>query len=349
MVIATSGDLGDSCITLGIISQLHGGPHKFLLQTCQQTKMRTLPDVERWLAMLKPLAEAQPYIEECRIRTPQDHVDWDSGGFRGSGLHSRSASLFEAQLAHFVHVLGYGRVITPLVKWLHVEPSEETRGRVVISRSGRYRNGAFQWKPIVEHYGDLLMFVGLPHEHQEFCGMFGMVEYRGVSDCLEMSELIAGSELFIGNQSSPMTIAEGLKHPTIQETSTDPADCIYYRENAQWVDNGKCTLPDIGGRGAREIRPASHGTTKIVTHTTPPGDWQLPGLPSQSVFFGLVNLCKVNKIKPPNGFSIEDWIKHENSMRVPEFFFQDPTARNCEMARMNAGYKARSAREMMGL
>lgn len=342
---------------LGVIAQIHHGPHKLLLQQSHLTKMRTAADLVQWLAFFKPLADSQPYIEEIRVKTPQDRVDWNSGGFRGSGLHSRSASLFEAQLSHLVHVHGFGRQITPLAKWLEVETSKESRGRIICARSGRYRNGSFPWRKIVQHYGDRLLFIGLKHEHQDFCGEFGMVEHRPTADLLEIAQLIAGSELFIGNQSCPMAVAEGLKHPTIQETSTDPADCIYYRENAQWVDNGAVTLPDIGESGVLRLYPEEYQLGEIAIHTTPPGMWQLQvddhhALPPCGTFGQLVKLCEINGVRSPNGQSIEDWIKHQNAMRVPEFFFGETIAmqtRNSEAARRNAGYPARSMREMAGL
>lgn len=350
-VIASCGDCGDSVVTLALAAQMPGGPHKFLFYPSQTTKMKTQTDVIRWVNLVKPLAESQDYIQECRTKVAGDHIDWDSGGFRGTGLHSRSASLFEAQLSHFVHVLSYGRAMTAQMPWLHVDPSPVSRGRIVCARSGRYRNGSFPWKQIVQHYGDRLLFVGLKHEHAEFCSHWGMVEYKPVNDLLEMAQVIAGSELFIGNQSSPMAVAEGLKHPTIQETSTDPADCIYFRENAQWVDNGACTLPDIGGSGALEIRPQVYDITDIQTHTTPPGQWQVDGLPPFGVFGDLVAVCKLNKIGPDNG-SLEAWIKAQNALRVPDYFFGETIhmhTKNSEAARKNAGYKSRTPKEMMGL
>lgn len=356
MVVSCDGDVGDSVILTGVMAQIHGGPHKLLLKTSSGTKMKTMQDVSRWLNFVKSLFETQDFIEECRSLTPNDHVDWASGGFRGSGLHSRSASLFEAQLSHLVHVKGFGRKITPLLKWLTVEPSLESKSRIICARSGRYRNGSFPWREIVQHYGDLLLFIGLRHEYQDFCGEFGMVEYRQTQTALEIAQLIAGSELFIGNQSSPMAIAEGLKHRTIQETSTDPADCIYFRENAQWVDNGDVILPAIGGRESIHLRPKGFALTGIMTHTTPPGMWQIevnPGSPPLTfgVFGDLVKVCKLNKIGPENG-QLEEWIKAQNAMRVPEFFFGEAIqqqTKNSEAARLNAGYGGRTMRQMIGL
>src|SRR5688572_1176670 len=106
--IATEGDIGDSLVLLGIIAQLPGGPHKLYLRQSRVTKMRTPQDVNRWCGMLKPLAESQPYIDECRPLLPSDNLDWNSGEFRGSGLHSRSANLFTAQLSHLIHTKNIG-------------------------------------------------------------------------------------------------------------------------------------------------------------------------------------------------------------------------------------------------
>lgn len=286
---------------------------------------------------------------------PSDTIDWNSGEFRGAGLHSSSDNLFNVHLAHLKQSKGLGHGISPNKKWLFVDPSKESNGRIVCARSERYRNGSFPWSRIVKHYGERLLFVGLQHEHAEFCSSFGGVQWKPVTNFLEMAQVIAGSELFIGNQSSPMTIAEGLKHPTIQETSTDPADCIYFRDNAQWVDNGGCTLPDIGGSGVLEIAAKTFQVDGIVTHTTPPGQWQVevePGKPPivLGVFSDLMNVCKLNGIGPKD--SLANWIKVQNAIRVPEFFFGDAIyqfTKNSEGARRNAGYPARSSKQMLGL
>lgn len=353
MVVTSTGDAGDSVVTLGLLNQIPDGPHKFLLRPSHITKMKTDAAVRAWLHMLKPLAESQTYIEECRTWQPSDHVDWASEGFRGSGLHSKSASLFQAQLSHLVHTKSIGQTINQNLKWLDVEPSAETRGRIICARSGRYRNGSFPWKRIVSHYGDRLLFIGLKHEHAEFCSHWGFVEYRQVDNLLEMAQLIAGSELFIGNQSCPMAVTEGLKHPTIQETSTDPADCIYFRDNAQWVDNGACVLPDIAGSGSIEISPQAYSITDILTHTTPPGQWRVDEMKDAAfgVFDDLVKACEINGIGPKNG-SLREWIKTQNAMRVPDFFFGETIhmhTKNSEAARKAAGYPARTAKQMMGM
>lgn len=260
-ICSHGGDLGDSVVTLQILSQLHDGPHSLHLTQSRVTRMKTPADVIRWHQLLAPLALAQPYISECRPKPPgSGKVFWASEGFRHSGLHPKHCSLFAAQLSHLIHVkdpidhLAYTG-ITSSLKWLTVPILlSADPNRIVIARSDRYQNDVFPWKRIVDHYGSKLMFVGLHEEHVKFQHAFGKVEHRPVENLYDLAQLISGSALFIGNQSMPMTIAEGLKHPTIQETSLVTPDCIYYRPNAQWVDNGKCVLPAVGDSPALEIQ-----------------------------------------------------------------------------------------------
>jgi hypothetical protein len=105
-------------------------------------------------------------------------------------------------------------------------------------------------------------------------------------------------------------------------------------------------LPDL------KIEPTCYVPTNISTHTTPPGQWQVAGLPPSGTFEQAVQMCRINNVKPPNGMPLEEWIKSQNALRVPEFFFGDViymNTKNPETARRNAGLPARTPREMMGL
>jgi hypothetical protein len=156
--------------------------------------------------------------------------------------------------------------------------------------------------------------------------------------------LIAGSELFIGNQSCANAVAEGLKHPLIQETSTIHPDCIYVRPEAQHVDTGACVLPDIAGSGVRQVQARAKVSCNIITHTTPPDGWQFRGLQAP-IWQMLVSQVKANW---PD--VTEDEIKQANLERVPEFFVGDflyQRYNRVEKARTTAGYAQRSYREML--
>lgn len=349
MICSSEGDVGDSLILAGILAGIPNGPHDLILKRSNVTKMRTPADVAKWHSLVTPLFESQPYINACRIAQNGENADWDSGDFRGSGLHSRSASLFYAQISHLRRYKNLGHDITPLAPWFTVEPAKESEGRVIVARSGRYRNGAFPWQKVVDFYGDKLLFVGLQHEWSEFCGHWGMVERKEVKDFLELAQLIKGSLLFIGNQSSPMAVCEGLKHPSIQETSTDPADCIYKRDNAQYCYNGEVTLPGFDKEdlhvSAVRITPARPSTL-----TCPPGQWQYGPYKS----YAIADVTKMVRQSDPSEDTpdLEDRIAQANVMRCPDFFLnldQISGYKRVEQARINAGYPPRDFKSIIGM
>jgi hypothetical protein len=90
-----------------------------------------------------------------------------------------------------------------------------------------------------------MVFLGLPHEHAQFVQTFGKVRYLPTKDLLQMASLIAGSSLFIGNQSVHCWIAMALGHPLIQESWPQQQDSMVARDNAMFViDNGELDIPE---------------------------------------------------------------------------------------------------------
>lgn len=269
---SSSGDLGDIVVAL-CVAKHAAAKSTLLLRDDGRTK-----GICRREHIIAPLVKSQTYIEDCRAFKAGDHVDWPSEGFR-AGYHSRVGTL---QSAHARHALAT-KVIETLPDqtqpWLTVPEGPMTKkaeGRVVINRSPRYNNGFFPWTEIVEHYGDLLLFVGLPEEHRAFCDAHGTVPYLSTRDMLEVGQAIAGSSLFIGNQSSAMTIAEGLKHPRIQEVSLHVPDCVYPKaHNAQYVATKYAELPAIGDRPAATIGHPSHRIPipSLSMREVPRGGW----------------------------------------------------------------------------
>lgn len=66
------------------------------------------------------------------------------------------------------------------------------------------------------------IFVGLPDEYEEFKKLTGwQLEYYPTKNMLELAEVIAGAEQFIGNQSVALSIAQGLRVPYYYETRRD--------------------------------------------------------------------------------------------------------------------------------
>jgi hypothetical protein len=273
MIVSTEGDMGDAVLLLGIMSKIPDGPHSLLLQSSATTKMHKGERFDSFVEAFSPLAKSQPYINECRPVEPGDVIDWKSAEFRK--VPYRGLTLLGAHLSNYNETMRQSLVVSGCDQWLHgIKKSKETKDVIVINRTGRYRNWTFPWMTVVRKYKHRLMFVGLEHEWKEFCGHFGYVEFRRTSNLLEVAELIAGSLLFIGNQSCANAIAEGLKHPMIQETDLEHPDCIFKRSNAQHVPKGHCVLPGFDGDEDEETEALKISTVDIDTSTVPPGGWQ---------------------------------------------------------------------------
>jgi hypothetical protein len=107
---------------------------------------------------------------------------------------------------------------------------------VVINRTARYHNVGFPWKKVAERFRDQSVFVGTEEEHREFVRECGWrLPHHKTRNFLELARVIAGCKLFIGNQSSPYAIAEGLKKPAILEVWHDDANCLFFRDGVTHV------------------------------------------------------------------------------------------------------------------
>lgn len=321
MLVSTAGDVGDTVHLCGVMSEIPSGPHSMVIMPDNQTKYRTWEDCRKLHAVISPLMEKQSYIRECRMAHEGEAIDWRSQDFRGKGIWCPQTTLLGAKSYHLQTIKGFGAKINGSKKWLyHIAPNPYGRGRVIVNRTGRYRNAFFPWGRIVNHYGDRLLFVGLPHEYREFCGQWGAVEFLRTDNLLQVAKLLAGSALFIGNQSSVNAVAEGLKHPMIQESSLQIPDCIFRRPNAQHVSDGGCLLPDVDGSGELPIPPISKEHYTHQTHKTPPDGWQYAGK-KQLAWVPLINeVSRLPEFHGKPSQQIETAVMEENWRRKPEFF-----------------------------
>jgi len=191
-----SGDLGDIIYSLPTIRALGGG--RLILFDSPALTHHGM-SAQR-ASFIIPLLEAQPYItgvefsEEPVEDTPLNH-------FREFGATGRNLA--------DMHLAAYGLPSrerdTP---WLHVSEAIRTTP-VVISRTPRYRT-PFPWQRVADKYREAITFIGLEREHQSFCRRYGDVEYRPTANLLEAARVIAGCDLFVGNQGSLSAIAHGL-------------------------------------------------------------------------------------------------------------------------------------------
>jgi hypothetical protein len=130
--------------------------------------------------------------------------------------------------------------------WLQVEPSKETKGKIIVSRCPRWKAYAWPYRAIVDLFRDDLLFIGTTEEYRAFCAEFGVINRLLCNDMLDVAQAIAGSELFIGNQSSPFAIAEGLKHPSVLEVCPYAADCYVGRPNCTYSVDGEMEFTALG-------------------------------------------------------------------------------------------------------
>lgn len=227
-----SGDHGDICSALPLIRTLGGG--ELILAPCDKIGGPREPMTPKRAAFLLPLLKCQPYITDARYEENPQGVTIDFSHFRAHCPHKRH-ELLTYWHARFIGIADPKATIR-LDPWLTVQPSPESRGKIVVARSLRYHNPKVSWRRTVDKYLDRLMFIGLPEEHEALQQRIGkVIPHRQVKDALEMAQLIAGSDLFIGNQSFPCWIAMAMGHNLIQETWPGSINSKVKRHNAKFL------------------------------------------------------------------------------------------------------------------
>jgi hypothetical protein len=302
----SSGDFGDIIYLLPVIRE-NGGGQLWLYDRPWTKKISSRHDV------IAPLFAAQKYISKV-ISNDGEGVDYDFATFRSMYRPEQNLTTSQAVYGQKTYGLKKAKGDTA---WLKVEKSEETKGRVIIARSARYHNNLFPWKRILAHYGNAVLFIGLKEEHDDFCRAFGNVEHRPTKDFLALAELIAGSDLFIGNQSSPYAVAEGLKHPRILECNLRVPDCIYPNGGQVCYDGHLDFLPAAGGKQTEFFQRVPK-YKKEAWSVCPPGKWQYPGFRPQNDIAALAQmLAREDGIKTHQA---RDLIYLHNCERLPDFF-----------------------------
>lgn len=155
--------------------------------------------------------------------------DLDTRGFR---------TIYDPKVSLLVTQAKYCDTEPDESPWIHANPSQKTKGRVLVSRTSRYHNYNFPWKKIIRHLKDRAIFMGTLEEHKAFQAEVGKsVEYLATADCLGMAESIAGSDLYVHNQSCGFWLAAGMRHRQIQETSDVHNDTFLDYPEAMYVRN----------------------------------------------------------------------------------------------------------------
>ncbi len=183
--------------------------------------------------ILAPLLSAQHYV--------QGVAQWQGEPIAKDFVALRHLMVPDVDLAtqHWRCVTNIEPDVT--TPWLIV-PDAVRHGRPVFARSTRYRNRHWDaaWDDL-KASNPRALFVGTEAEFVEF----GHGEHYLARSALDLAQVISGASIFVGNQSLPYAIAEGLKVPRLLEVSPLVPNCtIPVRWPCAWLVAAQCQSTD---------------------------------------------------------------------------------------------------------
>ncbi len=213
-----SGNSGDIIYSLPTVYELSkNGKAKLFLHLDREgtySAYHPLGNVmlnQKMLEMLRPLLEYQPQIECVEAYHENDAVDYDLDLFRSYPFLLDRGSI----VRWYFWVYAITRPLDG--PWL-IAPKNRTevKDAIVIARSHRYRCQYIDYSFIRKY--PKVFFLGVDEEYEDMKESIPNIEHIKVKDFLEMAAVINSCRLFIGNQSFPYSIAEGLKCNRMLET-----------------------------------------------------------------------------------------------------------------------------------
>lgn len=174
---------------------------------------------------LKPFMLAQEYITDFKVLTKDTEITHNLDRFR---------PLFVGHPGNYVDIYAEAFGITDpqtqtLIRtqpWLTVPEPKRIEGRdVVVNRTTRWLPPTLspkwnQWH--IQGVTERAVFVGLESEYNIFRQTVNWdIPWYPTHDLLELAQIIAGANLFIGNQSQALALAIGLGTPYYCEMRRD--------------------------------------------------------------------------------------------------------------------------------
>lgn len=164
--------------------------------------------------MLKPLLEAQEYIQSFEIYNGQEfEIDLDKP-------REYNLSIIPNAPLHQYSVAFYPQMACDLSEnWIEVEGGvpADLQNLVIINRTDRYNNPHINYF-FLKKYVDRLIFAGTKDEHQSFCKQYNLkIPYLSVNNFLELAVAIKNCYFFLGCQSMCFHIADAMHVPRILE------------------------------------------------------------------------------------------------------------------------------------
>jgi hypothetical protein len=266
-----SGDVGDIIYSLPFVKAVGGGD--FYVGQDTKWDLASKHDTQRYQFVL-PLLAAQTYINKAQysLSKPRDLThdlnlfrEWWFTKAHAMRIAGRHARLIDAYFERFHH-----KAVSDREKWLSVpNPLISPSRPIVVHRSPRYHNDNFPWREVASRYAGKMIFVGFSCEYDEWkriCGDSAL--FIQPENALHLARIIAGSQMFIGNQSSAMAIALGLGINTIQETCLGVKDCVLSRKNVQCITTGGVVWPEMTEEPTPRIKFPSMNRYVVPMRTT---------------------------------------------------------------------------------
>ncbi|MFT3910212.1 MAG: hypothetical protein QM737_12355 [Ferruginibacter sp.] len=204
-----SGNCGDIIYSLPAVWELaKNGKAEYYLQIDQPTRYNNhhpLKNVmlnQKMAEMLKPLLLYQPLCKSCEIYNGEQ-VDYDLDVFRKFILLPDRGNIAR----WYFNVFAVSASLSE--PWLIAPKDPTMKDAILIARSHRYRNPNISYS-FLQKYPNV-KFIGVEEEFLDMKSSIPNLEHKQVNDFLEMATLVNSCKLFIGNQSFPFAIAEGLK------------------------------------------------------------------------------------------------------------------------------------------
>lgn len=206
-----SGNSGDIIYALPAIKALYKNKNAHLYLHLNQkflqksTTFHPLGNVmlnQKTFDYLQPLLLFQEGIETCEPFVGQD-IDYDLDVVRHQIFNLGRGSISR----WYFNVFNiYADLDQP---WLQAPKQAGLENEIIVARSHRY-NGASIDYSFLKKYSNI-SFIGVQEEFDDMVKQIPNIKYLVVNDFLEMAGYINSCKLFIGNQSFPFSIAEGLK------------------------------------------------------------------------------------------------------------------------------------------
>ena len=233
-----SGKLGDIIYSLPAVKALGGGD--FYLD--YRTESFGKPPLGKTAAlMMAALLETQDYIQSAQLYEGQS-VDYNLDSFRNEAIPVHFFNFMQSAWDEVTgHLFGpemkaLRRQFIPKVEFdlpqMHwrsvglpgtfdadtpwVTGIEKlSLADIVVCRTQR-NSGDLNWSALSD-LSNRSVFVGFEEEWRSFCASFFPITFYQVKDLLELTRIVAGARVFVGNQSFALAVADAMSIPRIIE------------------------------------------------------------------------------------------------------------------------------------